>query len=496
MIVEDLFENSATDFFKQLQKTNPKFKNLRIHGDPEHDELRRQDLVAQQARQGEQQQQAQQAAAQRIEQDRANMPELVAQLKTLMSKFDPNFEYSDDHSFWTQQRALQNQIGELKSRIKAAGMNITESRINEIDWKGIQKKAGEFSKGAQKFTKNVSQTGQALGGAATALGGAAKEVGKQFIAKPVAATYGAAKSGLNKAADVAKGVYGDVKAGAQKVGRGVDTVATDVGNAGTWAGDKINQAGRGVANVVGGTANAIGATAGGATTGVGRAAAKGFNTGVKNVGGGAVNRLQTNVFKQQPTAATGDAQAAVEPAQDTAQVDQRMPSSALNPATGLAWTQPEIAQWRAASAPDTTAAATPTPVAPSADTTTADTTPTTAATTTPTTTAATTTPTTGRKTVSMNVAKQAIDTAAQALTKVRSRDRAKVAQYAQSKLLQVGQPSPAASKPTWKGRKTRSPGLSKKQKDYIAKIGVDESLSWSKDFDPGKLIWNKITRSH
>jgi hypothetical protein len=188
--------------------------------------------------------------------------------------------------------------------------------------------------------------------------------------------------------------------------------------------------------------------------------------------------LQTNVFKQQPANTTDATPAAVEPAQATAPVDQRMPSSALNPATGLAWTQPEIAQWRAASAPDTTAVATPTPVTPSADTTPAVT-PTTA----------------GRKPVSMNVAKQAIDTAAQALTKVRTRDRAKVAQYAQSKLLQVGQPSPAASKPTWKGRKPGSAGLTKQQKDYIDKIGVDESLSWSKDFDPGKSIWDKINRS-
>jgi hypothetical protein len=476
MIVDDLFESSATDFFKQLQKTNPKFKNLRIHGDPEHDELRRQDLAAQQARRGEQQQQAQQAAGQRIEQDRANLPALVAQLKTLMTKFDPNFEYSDDHSFWTQQRALKNQIGELKSRIKAAGMNITESRINEIDWKGIQKKASQFQKGAQKFTQNVAQTGQSLGGAASALGGAAKEVGKQFIAKPVAATYGAAKSGLSKAADITKGVYGDVKKGLQTGAKGLSTATTDIGQGGQYVGKELTKAGKGIqslgrgaANVAGGAANAVGATVGGATTGLGRSTTRGFNAGVKNTGGQAVNRLQTNVFKQQPAAqssATGTAQSDAQPA--TAQVDQRMPSSALNPATGLAWTQPEIAQWRAASAPDTTA------VAPATTTTTATTAP------------------AARKTVSMNVAKQAIDTAAQALTKVRTRDRAKVAQYAQSKLLQIGQPSPVAAKPTWKGRKPSGAGLTKQQKDSISKIGVDESLSWSKDFDPSRSIWNKI----
>ena len=52
MRLNDLFENdSLKDYFKQLQKTDPKFSNLRIHGDPEHDELRRQDQAAYQARQ-------------------------------------------------------------------------------------------------------------------------------------------------------------------------------------------------------------------------------------------------------------------------------------------------------------------------------------------------------------------------------------------------------------------------------------------------------------
>jgi len=176
--------------------------------------------------------------------------------------------------------------------------NLEEEQLDEIDWKAIQKKAGQIGKGAQKFTQNLSQTGDAVAGAANAIGGAGKELGKQLVARPVGATYNAVKGGLNKAADVATNTYNDVKAGAQKVGRGVDTVATDVGDAGTWAGEKAKQAGRGVANVAGGVGQTVGAVAGGATTGLGRAAAHGFNTGVKNVGGNAVNRLQTNVFKQ------------------------------------------------------------------------------------------------------------------------------------------------------------------------------------------------------
>ena len=54
--------------------------------------------------------------------------------------------------------------------------------------------------------------------------------------------------------------------------------------------------GRGVANVAGGVGQGVGATLGGATTGLGRATAKGFNSGVQNVGGDAVDRLETNVF--------------------------------------------------------------------------------------------------------------------------------------------------------------------------------------------------------
>jgi hypothetical protein len=174
-----------------------------------------------------------------------------------------------------------------------------EAQLDELSWKDIQKGAKKVSKGAKKFTKNVADTGAAVGDAASAVGGAIKQVGKTAIADPVSATYNAAKSGLNKTANVAKGVYGDVKKGAQAVGQATDTVATDVGNAGTWTGDKIKQAGRGVANVAGGTVGAVGSVVGGATTGAARAAAHGFNTGVQNVGGDAVDRLQTNVFKRE-----------------------------------------------------------------------------------------------------------------------------------------------------------------------------------------------------
>jgi len=342
-------------------------------------------------------------------------------------------------------------------------MNVNEiilaesAQLDEIDWKGIQKKAGQWQKGAQKFTKNVADTGSALGGAASALGGAAKEVGKQFIAKPVASTYGAAKSGLTKAANVAANTYGDVRKGVQAVGRGIDTVATDAGNLGTWAGDKIKQAGRGVANVVGGTTAGLAATAGGATTGIGRAAARGFNAGVKNVGGNAVGRLQTNVFKKQPGTPADSV-----PAQP---VRGEIPtqSGAINPQTGKPFTASDYAS--------TTAAAPAGTVATTAPATTAK-----------------------KKSMPAGTAKQAVDAAVSAINAVRTRDRAGVAKYAQNKLAAVGEP--AAKELRFTGRKpgTQGKNLSKDQLDYIPKIGTDvtESLIWSKSFDPGSLVWKRM----
>ena len=171
-----------------------------------------------------------------------------------------------------------------------------DEQLDELSWKDIQKKAGQIGKGAQKFTKNLSQTGDAVAGAANAIGGAGKELGKQLVARPVGATYNAVKGGLGKAADVAKGVYGDVKQGTQAVGQAASTVGTDVGDAGTAVGKGIQSVGRGAANVAGGVAGGLGSVIGGATTGLGRAGVKGFNTGVQNVGGDAVDRAETNIF--------------------------------------------------------------------------------------------------------------------------------------------------------------------------------------------------------
>ena len=52
-----------------------------------------------------------------LERDRANRGNLEAELASLKSRFDPNFEYSDDHSFWRQQKDIQGKIQSLQRRL-------------------------------------------------------------------------------------------------------------------------------------------------------------------------------------------------------------------------------------------------------------------------------------------------------------------------------------------------------------------------------------------
>ena len=216
-------------------------------------------------------------------------PERVGQAVDEVADFvgDVDEIGSSDVSGWIKH--VEQMLGNMEE-------DVTEGQLDELSFKDIQRSANKFAKGANKFTKNVADTGAAVGNAAGALGGAIKQVGKTAIADPVAATYNATKSGLSKASNVAANTYGDLKKGVQTVGKAGQTVGSDIGAAGTAVGKGIQSVGRGVANVAGGTTGALGSVVGGATTGLGRAAAKGFNTGVKNVGGNAVNKMQTNIM--------------------------------------------------------------------------------------------------------------------------------------------------------------------------------------------------------
>lgn len=356
MIVDHLFNNkineSLADEFMAIAKA--KGMNPRLRGTPDEEKARTAAMLKQRAV------------------DRANAPKpqpvdaetrahLQDQLKSLEAKFDPNYEYSDDYSFWKEQSIIAQQIDRIKA---ALSRGVTEGeQLDELSWKDIQRGAKKIGKGAQKFTKNVADTGAAIGGAARDVGGAIKQVGKTAIADPVAATYNATKSGLNKAANVAANTYGDVKTGVQKVGAAGKAVGTDIGDAGTAVGKGLQSVGRGVANVVGGVGQGVGATVGGATTGLGRATARGFNTGVKNVGGNALDRLQTNVFKQKSDpvelkkqidmkkAEIQDLEDQLAKAQPAPKVfSKRVPTTAINPVTGKRYTNAELAK-QAAPAP-------------------------------------------------------------------------------------------------------------------------------------------------
>lgn len=57
------------------------------------------------------------ARADALERDRANRGNLEAELASLQKQFDPNFEYSDDYSFWSKQKGIQSQIHGLKNRL-------------------------------------------------------------------------------------------------------------------------------------------------------------------------------------------------------------------------------------------------------------------------------------------------------------------------------------------------------------------------------------------
>jgi len=117
MKLADLFENdSMNDYFKQLQKTNPRFANLRVHGDPEHDELRKQDRTAYQARQ---KQTAANAAAVDVD---ALKKELAAKQTKYKQLGGDSYQYADrmmPQDLEAQQ--VHREINSLARRIQAAG---------------------------------------------------------------------------------------------------------------------------------------------------------------------------------------------------------------------------------------------------------------------------------------------------------------------------------------------------------------------------------------
>lgn len=57
----------------------------------------------------------------------ANKDKLESQLKDLESRFDPMFDRSDDHSYWTKQKGIRDQINDLKRRLAKLNKPTNES---------------------------------------------------------------------------------------------------------------------------------------------------------------------------------------------------------------------------------------------------------------------------------------------------------------------------------------------------------------------------------
>ena len=69
---------------------------------------------------GEKEKKDAEAQAQKVK-DKENLPQLKAQLADLEAKFDPQYDYSDDYGYWTQQRDLRQRIGHLRHKIDSIG---------------------------------------------------------------------------------------------------------------------------------------------------------------------------------------------------------------------------------------------------------------------------------------------------------------------------------------------------------------------------------------
>jgi hypothetical protein len=117
----------------------------------------------------------------------ANSPNKVSKLKQELEQakkgFDPNYEYSDDHSYWREQKDKANKISSIKKQLRDAGENITESQKKTISvlteartyklWESAGRKImeAELSQDQiQNLFKSIETAQSAAGGNRTLLG--------------------------------------------------------------------------------------------------------------------------------------------------------------------------------------------------------------------------------------------------------------------------------------------------------------------------------------
>ena len=162
-------ENDMTDFFKNLQQTDPKFKNLRVHGDPEHDQLRQQDAEKRQQDQASRKAQGEKDAQARIEQDRGNLPQLKDQLAQLTAEYKryggDSWQYADRmtdndrkaQSLGQQVHSLQSRIAKAEQGVAEAGNKpLEKSRFGTGDTRTPRDIKSQMSGASDEFVKSTA----------------------------------------------------------------------------------------------------------------------------------------------------------------------------------------------------------------------------------------------------------------------------------------------------------------------------------------------------
>ena len=93
------------------------------------------------------------SAAKGVEADKANIDKLKQELEAAKAKLDPNFEYSDDHSYWSEQKRIQATIQGLEKRIKAAS-SVDEAKEADYgaDYQDMVKRVGQLAKEGPRKT--------------------------------------------------------------------------------------------------------------------------------------------------------------------------------------------------------------------------------------------------------------------------------------------------------------------------------------------------------
>ena len=126
-VEDEVDEGLGDDFAQFLKDKNTKH---RIQGTADQERQRTADMIAAREK-------ARSNAPTPPNPDVDRIPELEAKLKSLMAEFDPNYQYSDDHGFWSKQNQLHSMITALKRRIADAkkSASISEDQfVNEISY--------------------------------------------------------------------------------------------------------------------------------------------------------------------------------------------------------------------------------------------------------------------------------------------------------------------------------------------------------------------------